>query len=88
MEKNPAGGWASVGCFKAHSLLGPALLNTFIHDLEEEIKCTLSQFVDDTNCEGGSVDLLEYRKAVQRDMDFWGEVVFLLDQDILLGKTN
>lgn len=47
------------------SVLGLALFNIFVGDVDSEIECTLNKFANGTKlC--GAVDILERRDAIQR----------------------
>ena len=61
--------WGEVGSgVPQGSVLGPALFNFFISDLDDGVKCSLFKFADDTKI-WGEVSTLVGREKLQQDLD-------------------
>lgn len=66
--------WRPVKCGVSQKLiLGPALFNIFVSDMNSGIECAFSKFTNDTELHG-AVDTLEERNAIQRYLERWAYV--------------
>lgn len=61
--------WPVMSDILQGSVLEPVLLNTFINNLAEGIKCSLRQITGNTKL-GKSVDQMKDNRALQRDLDW------------------
>ena len=68
MNRVQSNWWPVISVITQGSFIGPVLFYTFISNLDEVIECALHKFTDDTML-GRTVNLLEGRKALQRDLD-------------------
>lgn len=68
MKRDQSSWWTVTGGIPQASVLGLVLFTTLMDYLNERIKCTLGTFAVDNKL-GGTADLLEGRKGLQRDLE-------------------